>query len=131
MCKKLFFYETLYYKQRRLGDSQLNNLLEKAIFIDRSRQKNRGCRGAQIINRIHYNNFSSLKATMVSTGFADMPREETTLQLMNRSPLQTPRLLFIESLRKNHQQNPPKHFGLREGLHGGLLYPLLYIIFMK
>ena len=53
------------------------------------------------------------------TGFADMPREETTLLLMNRSPLQPPRLLFFESLRMNHQQEPPKHFGLPEGLHGG------------
>ena len=26
---------------------------------------------------------------------------------------------FFESLRMNHQQEPPKHFGLPEGLHGG------------
>ena len=59
-----------------------------------SLQKNWGCRGARIINRNHHNNFNSLKASMV-TGFADMPREETTLLLMNRSPLQPPRLLFF------------------------------------
>ena len=57
-------------------------------------KKNWGCRGARIINRNHHNNFNSLKASMV-TGFADMPREETTLLLMNRSPLQPPRLLFF------------------------------------
>jgi len=51
-------------------------------------------RGTRIINRIHHNNFNSLKASMV-TGFADMPREETTLLLINRSPLQPPRLLFF------------------------------------
>ena len=50
------------------------------------------------------------------TGFAEMPREETTFLLMNRNPLD---YYFFESLRKNHQQDKPKHFGLPEGLHDG------------
>jgi len=83
-----------------------------------SLQKNRGCRGARIINWIHHNNFNTLKASMV-TGFADMLREETTLLLMNRSPLQPLDYYFFESLRKNNQQDPPKHFGLPEDLHCG------------
>ena len=57
-------------------------------------KKNKGCRGARIINRIHHNNFNSLKASMV-TGFAEMSRKENTLLLMNRYPLQPPRLLFF------------------------------------
>ena len=53
------------------------------------------------------------------TGFADMPREETTLLLMNRSPLQPPRLLFFWKPANESSKEPPKHFGLPEGLHGG------------
>ena len=44
-----------------------------------------GCRGERIINRAHHNTLISLKAYIV-TGFADMPREETTLLLIIRSP---------------------------------------------
>ena len=72
-----------------------------------SLQKNRGCRGARIINRIHHNNVNSLKASMV-TGFAEMSREETTLLLMNSSPLQPPRLLFFWKPAKESSTGPTK-----------------------
>ena len=52
-----------------------------------SLQKNRGCRGAWIINKIHHNNFNSLKAIV------DEPHPQQPLE-----------------------QNP-KHFGLLEGLY--------------
>ena len=41
-------------------------------------KKNRGCRGARIINRIYHNTSDSLKAYLVAP-FANMPREEITL----------------------------------------------------
>ena len=42
-----------------------------------------------------HNNLNSLKASMV-TGLANMPRKKTTLLLMNRSPLQPPRLFCLQ-----------------------------------
>ena len=78
------------------------------------------CRGARIINRIRHNNFKSLKATMVNR-FADMPREGTTLLLMNGSPCNPIDYHLFESLRESHQQEPPKHFGIPKGIHGGLI----------
>ena len=55
-----------------------------------------GSRGEQILNRIHNNTLDSLKASMV-TGFADIPREETTLLLMICFPYNT--LFFLKPAR--------------------------------
>ena len=89
--------------------------------FSQSPKKNRGSRGALITNRIHYNNLNSLKASMV-TEFTDMHREETTLLLMNRSPCNPLDHYFFKNLQKNPQQDPPKHFGLPEGIHGGPIH---------
>ena len=45
---------------------------------------------------------------------------------MNLSPLHP--TIFFESLRRNHQQDPPKHLGLPEGLHVAQGYILCILI---
>ena len=43
-------------------------------------------------------------------------------------PLAPPSYYFFESLRRNHQQDPPKHLGLPEGLHVAQGYILCILI---
>ena len=70
-------------------------VLLRILSVSSKNSNSGGCREEWIINRIHYN---SLQASKV-TGFAVMPREETTLLFMIRSPLKPHGPFFFKPAR--------------------------------
>ena len=52
-------------------------------------------------------------------GFRTCPGERLRFCLWTAPPCNPLDYYFFDSLQMNHQQEPPNHFGLPEGLHGG------------